>query len=243
MRNRVRTFLRQRGLLSDTGELQLLQPDDPSALDACQAAAVQGRIAFGPAAGSHPARMRRCPDTAARPPSPLSAELEGFSLQAGVAFGSGQKPRLERLCRYLTRPPVATERLSLTDDGRVRYAFRRPWRDGTTAVLLTPSTLIERLAALIPRPGTHMLTYHGILAPAASYRSSIVPQPNDADDDDDDPDRCHTRRSRTNRDAPARAGRQLRRPWTLWGRLAPPGCSASRCSVVPAEDAGICSRS
>jgi hypothetical protein len=162
VRNRVRTLLRGRGLLAESGELEPCHPDDSPVLDTCQAAAVQGRIAFGPNAGAHPARMRRCPETSARPPSPLSAELDGFSLQCAVAIGADESERLERLARYLTRPPGAAERLSPTNDGRVRYAFRRPWRDGTTAIVFTPSTLIERLAALIPRPGVHLLTYHGI---------------------------------------------------------------------------------
>ena len=34
---------------------------------------------------------------------------------------------------------------------------------------------IERLAALVPPPRMHQLTYHGVLAPSASWRSEIVP--------------------------------------------------------------------
>lgn len=94
---------------------------------------------------------------------------------------------MERLCRYLTRPPLAVERLSFHGDGRLRYTFRRPWRDGTTAIVLEPDTLIERLAALIPRPGIHLLTYHGILAPAASYRDLVVPQPDEDENGDREP--------------------------------------------------------
>jgi hypothetical protein len=216
VRNRVRTLLRKRGLLAESGELEPFHQDDPSVLAICQTAAVQGRIAFGPNAGSHPARMRRCPETSARPPSPLSAEIDGFSLQAAAAFGSAQTARLERLCRYLTRPPVAAERLSLSDDGRVRYTFRKPWRDGTTAIVFTPSTLIERLAALIPRPGVHLLTYHGVLAPAASYRNLVVPRP---DEDDDDRDPCRRHRPRTTSDGHVLPRRLPRRPRTLWADL------------------------
>ena len=39
---------------------------------------------------------------------------------------------LERLSRYLARPPLTTERLSLAPDGRVVYALRRHWKDGTS---------------------------------------------------------------------------------------------------------------
>jgi hypothetical protein len=36
---------------------------------------------------------------------------------------------------------------------------------------------LERLAALVPRPRAHLLTYHGVLAPAAQWRDLIVPAP------------------------------------------------------------------
>ena len=45
-------------------------------------------------------------------------------------------------------------------------------------------TLIERLAALVPRPRVHLTTYHGVFAPAASYRDRVVPAPPDADHDE-----------------------------------------------------------
>ena len=85
------------------------------------------------------------------------------------------RERLERLCRYVARPPIATDRLSLSSDGKVVYRLRRRWRDGTEAVVFEPLTFIERLAALVPRPRTHLMTYHGVLAPAAAWRDLVVP--------------------------------------------------------------------
>jgi hypothetical protein len=38
---------------------------------------------------------------------------------------------------------------------------------------------MNRLLALVPRPRKHLVTYHGVLAPAASLRSRIVPRPDD----------------------------------------------------------------
>jgi len=38
-----------------------------------------------------------------------------------------------------------------------------------------PLDFIARLAALVPRPRAHQLTYHGVLAPAAEWRDLIVP--------------------------------------------------------------------
>lgn len=83
--------------------------------------------------------------------------------------------RLERLCRYLARPPLSQERLSLHPDGRVRLAFQAPWKDGTHAVLLDPLDFIARLAALVPPPRFHLLRYHGVLAAHAAARAEVVP--------------------------------------------------------------------
>ena len=69
------------------------------------------------------------------------AQAAGFSLHAGVAAAVHQRSKLERLCRYMTRPPVAVERLSLTPQGNIRYALKTPYRDGTTHVIFEPLTI------------------------------------------------------------------------------------------------------
>ncbi|MFQ5472505.1 MAG: transposase [Dehalococcoidia bacterium] len=46
--------------------------------------------------------------------------------------------RFERLCRYAARPPLALERLSLTEDGRVLYKLKRRWSDGSTHLVFDP---------------------------------------------------------------------------------------------------------
>lgn len=71
------------------------------------------------------------------------------------------------LCRYVTPPPLAPDRLSLAEDGNVVYRVRHPWRNGKTAVVLGLMTFLYRLAQL-PQPRRHGLTYHGALAPAAN---------------------------------------------------------------------------
>lgn len=42
-------------------------------------------------------------------------------LHAGVAVPANDRRRLERLCWYVGRPPVASERLSELTDGRLLY--------------------------------------------------------------------------------------------------------------------------
>jgi hypothetical protein len=46
--------------------------------------------------------------------------------------------RLERLCRYITRPPIVTQWLSVDGQGRDVYRYKQPFRDGSTHVVLEP---------------------------------------------------------------------------------------------------------
>ena len=51
------------------------------------------------------------------------------------------------------------------------------WRNGATHVVMARLELIEKLAALVPRPRYHIIHFYGVFAPAAKWRSSIVPDP------------------------------------------------------------------
>ena len=86
----------------------------------------------------------------------LSWRHSGFSIFVGDPIPPEKKQNLERLARYVLRPPLASQRPLEQPDGRLRYELRHAWRDGTTAVLLEPGELIERLVALVPaaRVGT-----------------------------------------------------------------------------------------
>ena len=54
----------------------------------------------------HPCKRRPAP-TASR-----SGREQGFSLHAGVRLAIHQRHKLEHLCRYITRPAIANERLA-----------------------------------------------------------------------------------------------------------------------------------
>ena len=54
------------------------------------------------------------------------AQYAGFSLHAGIGVEADQREKLERLARYVSRPPVSVERLSLTAQGHVRYRLKTP---------------------------------------------------------------------------------------------------------------------
>ncbi len=86
-------------------------------------------------------------------------KVVGFSLHAGVAARTDERQKLERLCRYITRPALSEQRLSLASQGLVRYALKTPYRDGTTHVFFEPLDLMARLAALIPKPRVNLIRF------------------------------------------------------------------------------------
>jgi len=168
----------------ENGEDRLAE-DEPL-LAMLTAASIRSRIATGPEAGAPWRRLgdRVDPDTdgeeedrvepGARIP-PRCVRHGGMSLHADVAVPARDRRRLERLCRYVARPPLALERLEEMHDGRLAYRLKTPWRDGTTHVVLERTELLERLAPLVPPPRAHQVRYHGVLAPCASGRDRVVP--------------------------------------------------------------------
>ena len=119
--------------------------------------------------------------------TPLLAGLTAASVQGVVALGKapGTRPRQPgkasesvrepaRVCRYTLRPPVADERLHRGAGGQVVLQLRHPWTDGTTSLAFEPTTFLERLAVLVPRPRIDLVLYHGVLVPRAAWRAEVV---------------------------------------------------------------------
>ena len=175
---RIARLLERRGLgpEADPSEADPLAEDEPL-LAQLYGASVAGRIATGRRAGQRVLRVGDCidPDDLPALEGERCASVSGVSLHANVAVPARDRRRLERLCRYVARPPVATERLSRMEDGRLLYRLKHRWRDGTTHVVFEPQELVEKLAALVPPPRFHLVRYHGILGPCASERDRVVP--------------------------------------------------------------------
>ncbi|MBN1568991.1 MAG: transposase [Acidobacteria bacterium] len=175
---RIIRLLERRGLgpQADPDEADPLLRDQPLLAELYNAS-VQGRIATGPRAGNRVGAIgfQVEPENDESKSKTGCANVSGFSLHANVCIPMKARRQLENLCRYVARPAVATERLSILPDGRVSYRLRHKWRDGTTHVLFEPLELVEKLAALVPPPRFNLVRYSGIFAPASRWRSQIVP--------------------------------------------------------------------
>jgi hypothetical protein len=133
------------------------------------------RIAVGPQQGRKVFTLQTLPNCADDQFARTTGNVAGFSLHAGVATKAHQRDKLERLCRYVARPAVSTQRLSLTRNGQVRYELKTPYNDGTTHVIFEPLDFISRLVALVPRPRINLTRYHGVFAPHSTYRALVTP--------------------------------------------------------------------
>jgi len=165
---------------ADGGGDEALAREEPL-LAHLTAASLRTRIATGPQRGERWRRLgdRVDPDELSADPdvSPRVPAYGGMSLHAAVGVPARDRRRLERLIQYVARPPLAHDRLEKRPDGRLTLRLKTRWRDGTTHILMERSELIERLVPLIPPPRAHQVRYHGILAPCASQRDWIVPDP------------------------------------------------------------------
>jgi len=62
----------------------------------------------------------------------LCADYQGFSLHAAVRCEAHERQALQQLCRYITRPALANERVQCNAAAQVVLKLKTPWRDGTT---------------------------------------------------------------------------------------------------------------
>ncbi|MGH7645814.1 MAG: transposase, partial [Gemmatimonadales bacterium] len=161
---RVRRRLERLGLVAGTdadGDVDPLAAES-GALAGLTQAAVLGRAALGGRSGRGPVRIGADPDAPwVERHVPLHAHDAGFDLHAAVHVAAGDREQLARLCRYLCRPPLGQHRLERLVDGRIALALQRPWANGTTHLVFTPSELLARLVPLVPRPRINLLLYHG----------------------------------------------------------------------------------
>jgi Putative transposase len=173
----MRILTRLGAVIEEPDRTYLAETDTDGALRALQAASCTYRIALGPRAGQKVLSLRSLPSAARASAPELRVNAHGFSLHAAVRWRADQRAELEHLCRYITRPAIANERLQRNRAGQVVLQLKSPYKDGSTHIVMEPLEFMERLAALVPRPRLHLIRFHGVLAPNAKLRSKIVPSP------------------------------------------------------------------
>jgi hypothetical protein len=147
-----------------------------------QAASVANRIAFGPNAGQPVRRLklgnRLWPSEAdVEVSSTACVSVGGYSVHAATAIKADERDRLEKLVRYMARPAIADERLSVTSDDSIQLKLKTPWKDGTEYLLFSPTEFIEKLLALTPIPRFHLTRYYGVFASRSALRDKLPDMP------------------------------------------------------------------
>lgn len=112
---RITRQLTRDGLLAQDADQPYLDLQIEDTLDQFGAASLQYRVILGPNTGSRVLSLRNPVNTApAATSKPFTVARDRFSLNAAVSCQAHQRSKLERLCRYVARPPLALERLSVT---------------------------------------------------------------------------------------------------------------------------------
>lgn len=181
---RIERILRAHGRSLDPE----MQDDEPHplcleqpGLAACYAAAAQGVSVTGARAGQPTLRLvvsDHEPCDGRDDDEPV-AQVRGINVHAKQLVDGRDRRQLERLCKYITRPPIAQDRLTRRDDGRLELRLKNVWRDGTRALVFEPHDLLVRLVAAVPPPNFHLLRYFGVLSSHSALRSEVVPEPID----------------------------------------------------------------
>ncbi|MCP4472408.1 MAG: hypothetical protein GY815_17320 [Gammaproteobacteria bacterium] len=120
--HRVAGFFEREGILErgeENSYLNLEGDEDP--MQQVLGCSVSYRIAIGPQQGRKVFTLQTIPSWEDDDRFAQVAKESGFSLHAGVATQAWERTKLERLCRYITRPAVSEKRLSSTQSGNIRY--------------------------------------------------------------------------------------------------------------------------
>ena len=109
---RIGRFLERQGLLERDAENSYLAGEAVEAgpMDQLLGSSITYRIAVGPQQGRKVFTLQTLP-ACDEPFDDGVGKVAGFSLHAGVAARADERQKLERLCRYISRPAVSEKRL------------------------------------------------------------------------------------------------------------------------------------
>jgi hypothetical protein len=113
---RIGRFLERQGLLERDAENSCLIGDGLEAgpMDQLLGSSITYRIAVGPQQGRKVFTLQTLP-ACDEPFDDGLGKVAGFSLHAGVAARADERKKLERLCRYISRPAVSESRAPPAD--------------------------------------------------------------------------------------------------------------------------------
>jgi hypothetical protein len=107
-----------------------------------------------------------------------------------VSIPADDRDKLERMARYITRPPIAIGSVQITPEGQVLISTPPDPRTGESIKLLDPLEWVHAITSQIPDPGQHTVLYFGAYANRSrgTYRQSKdetpgAPAPIDSPDD------------------------------------------------------------
>jgi len=95
----------------------------------------------------------------------LSWRHTGFSVHNRVRVEPEDRPAVERLARYIMRPPISLERMSWDGVGEVRYRRKRGHESSglneREVEAFDPQEFLARVIMHIPEPRRHLVRYYG----------------------------------------------------------------------------------
>jgi diadenosine tetraphosphate (Ap4A) HIT family hydrolase/ribosomal protein S27E len=95
----------------------------------------------------------------------LSWRHTGFSVHNRVYVEPEDQPAVERLARYIMRPPISLDRMSWDGEGEVRYRRKRGHESSGAPVALVetfdPLEFLARVIMHIPEPRRHLIRFYG----------------------------------------------------------------------------------
>ena len=96
----------------------------------------------------------------------LSWRHTGFSVHNRVRVEPEDQPAVERLARYIMRPPISLDRVEWGGEGVVHYRAKgghdgRSLPAGDAAEAFDPAEFIARVIMHIPEPRRHLVRYYG----------------------------------------------------------------------------------
>jgi hypothetical protein len=96
----------------------------------------------------------------------LSWRHSGFSVHNRVRVEPKDQSAVERLARYIMRPPISLERMRWEVGGEVRYRRKAghdggPGQHGNPEEVFDPAEFLARVIMHIPEPRRHLVRYYG----------------------------------------------------------------------------------